>query len=307
MAAELAAAQLNSPLPERFEPSLSRLAPTNRWAAMTLVELGLDATAAIPLARQEVEQLLADRARTPGVMIRYSDDPKTAILASILDEPDREHFAHTMLNRALDQNDLNGNRFNSLAALHNIASHLEQPTKRILLPEVMALARGQYADSASFELGAQQRLSSLALRCVIQLDPPDDLWPEIELLGMTELIAASDSGQWHAAAALRAVPVNHSSVDLRLCAAHREPALRALAGRRWLQTGEHTLPTYIEALAHDPDHRVRRYLAYQIASADQQDQASIALLADVLRNDVRRSIRSIMIRRAAQSLRREER
>lgn len=158
----------------------------------------------------------------------------------------------------------------------------------------MDLARGHHADSELFGFGYEPTLAPLALRCATNLSPDAATCDEIEHLGIAQLGTIDNIGQWHTIGALAALPDSPQQLDPRLCAAHPAPALRALAGVRWVKNNPDALPPYIEALAHDPDHRVRRDLATAIRSSQNPTSTTSSSLAKILNTDVRRSIRILV-------------
>jgi hypothetical protein len=172
---------------------LAPFAATNRGACLAVIIAGAAPTsAAVALARSEVDRILTPRQHDPNTLTRHVGEPRAAMFASVLDQDTRNRFALTMLDRALDQRDLNANRWDSLAALFNIANDIDRQTQTAVLPRVMEIARGEHNGGLNTELDADIDPSAIALRCAARLKPDPGRCAEIEQIATAYLRAANE-------------------------------------------------------------------------------------------------------------------
>jgi hypothetical protein len=272
---------------------LAPFAADNHFACVAIVQSGADPAPATGLARMEVDQLLEPRQREPNSWSGYAGADDAAILASILDRDTRNRFALTMLDRVLDESELQYSRWNDLAGLFNICGHIDRQTQALVLSRVMEIARGQHDGAPVLEFDTNAELPALAIACAAKLHPNPAQCVEIEQVGMTYLRTASESAQWHVVQGLVLLPPEGSRLDLGQCAVHPVPALRTLAAIRWAKNPTVFSRKRAVELARDSDHRVRRALARALAEADTAITSETEEIVEVLHTDVRRSVRTL--------------
>jgi hypothetical protein len=280
---------------EIAEELLIPAAATNEHACLALVLAGLDTRPVAALAQQRATQYLVPRAHHPGATAAYAGSQHTALLASVLDAETRRQVAHAMLDMALDAREAASSRQDGLAGLAVLAPYLDEQIREDLLPPVLEMARGEHDDDLVddfFQRGAT--LTDRALECAAQLATGDAGRAEIEQIGIALLQTADEQSRWRVVRALFIAPTGATTLDLRHCAVHPIPAVRALAAARWVQNTA-AMPTAAALrLARDDDHRVRRNLARAIrdhAKGSARDEAAAPVL-DVLGGDPRRSVRA---------------
>lgn len=279
-----------SPFAATVFRELRSFAGQSEDACRAIILVGADPTPTLPLAWERVQKYLAPRDRQARTGNDYGSAAECATLASVLDEATRHHFAETALERAVDARESQYNRYDDLAAVHNIASHLDPDTAAKIRRGVMEISREQHnAGPADFYRDIP--LTGLALRTAARLYPCRAEWSEIEQIATLHMQTADLAEASRIIGAIVRVPAEDSSLNLRQCAAHPSPGLRALAAIRWAHDPDALPHDQAFRLAKDPDHRVRADLADALASANRTPDQEAILAA--LANDARRSVRRL--------------
>jgi hypothetical protein len=276
---------------DELAAALNPLAPSNVHAALAIIESGADPAATLALARAEVDLVIEPRVREPGKFTGYATADRAAIFASVLDQETRNQFALTMIERALYEKQIMFYRWNDLLGLYVITDYIDLETQATVLPKVMEIARGERNGAPAVLFMNEPQLAALALRCAANLSPDAEQCVEIEQAGTAYLRGADEDRQWDVFKSLAQLPFEASRLDLRQCAVSTVPALRALAGYRWAKDPAVLPHDQAAKLACDPDHHVRRGLAYALRSADAALTPETQAVMETLSMDVRRSIR----------------
>jgi hypothetical protein len=268
---------------------LEPYADTDEAACQAIIGAGADPALTTNLAKSKIKPVIAPVSAGQPRPQWSAGARHMAVLASVLDQPTRNQFAATMLDRALDSSEWIVTRFNSLAGVLLIARFLDPTAQASHRSTLIELADAAYlAETDPQESGPL--LAPLALDCAAALNPDTDQCAQVETHAFERLQQADDLDQWRYAHALQRLPFSQSRLDIQTCSIHPAAALRALAGIRWAQDGADLSPARLRALVHDRDYRVRREFARTLRESTRPPADD---LRAVLAADVRRCIRDL--------------
>ena len=291
--------QLEVPLVEELlkDPAASG----NEMACLGLIFAGANTSPVSAYARQRLAAVTAERVHEPGVQHIGTNLTTDAALVSVLDLIKRETFVREMMARASDKQEPSMNRGEALLAATQLIDDLEPATKSEIFEITIGFAQGEYDHGVTnpFEISNDplsrfriniglHSLRPMGLRCAAccaitaeQIDKVRDL--AIDLLSSGDHKVSS-----YVAEALLELPSGLTAETVELLSTYRDEWIRAVAAVEWGKSIELELSTG-QRLAKDPSALVRRSLAMAL-----QDRPEHLPVREVLQNDPRRSIRSIV-------------
>jgi hypothetical protein len=270
----------------------------NPYAALGVVVADGDVSAARSVAKERLEQAIAERIHQPGSFTFGTWLPQTAILVRTLDDESRMRFADGMLEFALDADESPHNRADALLAISNIAKSLPAAARARILAQVISFADGGNEPVPHFVLAGStdplQRfrvdlgdmsLIPAGLIAAAMLATTDADSETILKLAVALLPNAQDHLAYAIAESVANLPRDKVDLSPALLAAHDSDHIRSLAAVLWTEA-PNVDPDVGLRLARDGSRRVRTVLARHLGS----DSASAAVRS-ILASDVRRSIR----------------
>ncbi len=281
-------------------------AQDHHQACLALVVADADGTPALHHARQRVDQLVAPGRTQPYIVTMSAEPRDAAILVRLLSPEQRNDFARTMIERALNRSSPTASRRSDLVALTYIATHLDDDVRTALFTVAMEIARGEHAveelelaDQNPFSIAQIQmpptNLGVDGLRCAAALAGRVEQFSMVEQIAIELLGPSHPDRAWTIATILYDLPGEHSRLELPQLAVHPSAALRALAAARWPRNAGSLPLRTARALATDANQRVRYEVALAVMAPHAEATAEpVQIIRQMLAGDVRRSIRKIV-------------
>lgn len=273
----------------------------NEMACLGLIIAGADTSPVFAYARQRLAAVTAERAHEPGVQHISTNLEVDASLISILDLVERETFVREMLTRASDKQELSMNRGQALLAATQLIDDLAPTTKSEIFEIAIGFAQGQYDQEVTkpFEISTDplsrfqiniglHSLRPMGLRCAACCAVTTEQINEVRELAIDLLSSGDQTVSSYVAEALLALPSKPTAETVELLSTYRDEWIRAVAAVEWGKTTE-LEPSIGLRLATDSSALVRRSLAMAL-----QDRSEHLSVREILQNDPRRSIRSIV-------------
>jgi len=291
--------QLEVPLVEELLKNPA--ASGNEMACLSLIVAGADTSPVSAYARQRLAAVTAERVHEPGVQHIGTNLEVDASLISILGLVERETFVREMLTRASDKQELSMNRGQALLAATQLINDLAPATKSEIFKIAIRFAQGEYDHGVTkpFEISNDplshfriniglHSLRPMGLRCAACCAVITEQINEVRELAIDLLSSGDQTVSSYVAEALLELPSEPTAETVELLSTYRDEWIRAVAAVEWGKNTE-LEPSIGLRLATDSSALVRRSLAKAL-----QDRSEHLPAREILQNDPRRSIRSIV-------------
>lgn len=272
----------------------------NQVACLGLIAAGADTSPVLTHARTRVTAAIAKRDHDSGGQNIGTSYGLDAVLASVLNPAEQEMFVRGMMVVANDTAEPSLNRRDALLAAAQLVSDLSLDLKSELYKEAIKFARGDHdprlptpfegSDDPLNRFQFNMELRSLrpsGLYCAAYCAVSDEEIGEVRGLALDLLRQDDENTPAYVAHALGVLALELASETVEALSVHSDERIRAAAAVAWARS---THPPAIgQALAKDSSALVRRSLAKEL-----QDRPEHLPIREVLLNDPRRSIRSIV-------------
>lgn len=272
----------------------------NTIACLGLIAAGADISPILTYAREKVTAAIAKRAPDSSAQDIGTSYRLEATFASVLNPVEQEEFVRGMMVVANDITQPSLDRGDALLAATQLVSGLSPGLKSELYKETIKFARGDHdprlpipfegsddpLNRFQFNLGLRS-LRPSGLYCAAYCAVSDEEISEVRGLALGLLRQDDENTPAYVAHALVVLALELASETVEALSVHSDERIRAAAAVAWAR-GTHP-PAIGQALAKDSSAFVRSSLAKEL-----QDRPEHLPIREVLLNDPRRSIRSIV-------------
>jgi len=285
---------------QRVEQRLSEAAyGENPYAALALIIGDCDVTPALGVARKKLEQYIQPLNISPGISTMRVGEEDAALLVGILEETDRQAFVDSMIERALEAQDIETNRASAMGAIAIVGPSLSEEARSAAFDVMTDFAREPTESIASMDYGGDPfsrfqftvgnfSLDAIAVRVAGKLAHTSEHYAEVQRIAVTLLSSTNNSTCNSIARMLRDLPEGELAIDVEMLASHQSPWLRCVAAMAWARDPQ-KWPGLGDRLSMDKDPGVRLMLAKGL-----RGKTGYESILDVLRNDYRRDIQKIL-------------
>ena len=272
----------------------------NQVACLGLIAAGADTSPVLTHARTRLTAAIAERDHNSGVQNIGTSYGLDAVFVSVLGPAEQEMFVRGMMVVANDTAEPSLNRRDALLAAAQLVSDLSLDRRSELYKETIKFARGDHdprlptpfegSDDPLNRFQFNMELRSLrpsGLYCAAYCAVSDEEISEVRGLALGLLRQEDENTPAYVAHALGVLALELASETVEALSVHSDERIRAAAAVAWAR-GTHP-PAIGQALAKDSSALVRRSLVEEL-----QDRPEHLPIREVLLNDPRRSIRSIV-------------